>query len=51
MNEQLVKRICTARTLMERVAEKYEYNLVHPTVVSVSQRLDRLIVSYMKKCG
>ncbi|MFC0213068.1 Spo0E family sporulation regulatory protein-aspartic acid phosphatase [Paenibacillus chartarius] len=51
MNKKLEEQIGTARQLMVRVAEKYNFDLVHPKVVHISQRLDRLIVSYMRKCS
>ena len=36
------------RRELESIAEKYVYNFIHPEVLSVSHKLDQLIVESMR---
>jgi electron transfer flavoprotein alpha/beta subunit len=47
--EQLFGEIKSVKRQLERTAERYHYNLQHPCVICMSQKLDNLIVSYMKQ--
>jgi hypothetical protein len=47
--EQLSGEICELKHLLEVAAKRHRYNLVHPSVIRLSQQLDVLIVKYQMK--
>jgi hypothetical protein len=47
--EQLSKKIGEMKECLERMAIRHQFNLGHPQVIQMSQKLDILIVQAMKR--
>lgn len=47
--EQLSGEINKMKLLLEISAQRYHYDLGHPTVIRISQKLDTLILRYIKQ--
>ncbi|MNH97375.1 Spo0E like sporulation regulatory protein [compost metagenome] len=47
--EQLSGEISSVKRLLEWTAARYQYNFQHPSVIVISQKLDVLIVRYIKQ--
>lgn len=45
----LQKQILRMQKRLEATVKRYEFNFVHPRVLELSERLDRLIVQYMNR--
>lgn len=48
-NKSINCEITHMKELLEITARQYEYNFKHPKVLSISQKLDGLIIKKMKK--